>query len=154
MKVIPLTQGKFAIVDDEDYEFVSRYKWHANKNGNVWYARRTDRGRTIMMHWLIMGGKNVDHINGNGLDNRRENLRFATTTEQARNRPSQKGSTSRYKGVSWNSAQGKWVVKIGGSKPVSHLGYFKTEQDAARAYNEEAVKRFGEFARLNEIEEE
>lgn len=152
MKVIPLTQGKSAIVDDEDYELVSRYKWYANKSGNVWYARTMDGGKTILMHWLIMGGKHIDHINGNGLDNRRENLRFATSSQQAMNRPSHRGSTSRYKGVSWDSARGKWLATIG--KPSVHLGYFKNEQDAARAYNEDAVKRFGEFARLNEIEEE
>lgn len=151
MKLIPLTQGKSTVVDDDDYELLSLRKWHYLKIG---YAARRTEEQYIYMHREIMSaptGMEVDHINGDGLDNRRSNLRVCTHAENMRNRKLAKDNTSGYIGVTWNKERSKWQSQIGVSGKNINIGCFPAIEDAARAYNEAAKKYFGEFARLNEL---
>ena len=155
MKTIPLTQGHVALVDDEDFEGLSRYNWHARKDKQTFYAARgTLRGgvaRTIMMHVAISGIKNVDHIDGNGLNNQRSNLRPASASQQAANRKKSNRNSSKYKGVSWNKRLKKWMAQIKPpNKKQIYLGLFDNEELAARAYNQAAIEHFGDFAKLNQ----
>jgi len=155
---IILTKNQIALVDDEDYELVSQYKWHtSSKKGHTFYAVAYAGGgrnnhKQISMHRLIMGasfGEEVDHINGNGLDNRKENLRLASRAENVRNKHISSG-TSSYKGVSLYRRTGRWRAQIEMAEKNIHLGYFKTEKEAARAYNYKALELFGDFACINE----
>lgn len=147
---IPLTHGHVALVDDEDYDDLVRYRWHARKEGRLWYAFRTESDHKIAMHNVISGHLKTGHVNGNCLDNRRSNLVPATQAQgrwSERKHPAKK-TTSRFKGVSWDSRRCKWVAQI--KRPGSHfLGRFVSEEDAARAYDEAAREAFGEFAALN-----
>lgn len=149
MKTIPLTQGKIALVDDEDYERVSAFKWYAHKNYRTFYALRhtpwKDGARQVIrMHSFIMGIPYVDHVNCDGLDNRKKNLRSADSRQSSQNRRKELNSCSRFKGVSWDKKH--WRARI---KGTISLGNFDSEEAAARAYDEAAKKLFGEFARLN-----
>jgi hypothetical protein len=156
---IPLTRGKVAIVDDTDYEWLSQWKWscHINRSGNC-YAVRTawNPRRYIRMHRLITDAPRhleVDHINGDGLDNRRSNLRLVTRSQNTQNRKPYPNSTSRFKGVSFNKRLGKYEAQIqvrqGRVKRKFHLGLFYSEEEAARIYDAAAAHHFGEFAKLN-----
>ncbi len=154
MKEIKLTQGKLAIVDDEDYEYLNKYKWgfHRTKTNN--YAISSHRGIDLKMHRLILGltkgdKKEVDHINRNGLDNRKENLRLCTRQQNCYNRQPQHGRTSKYKGVSWFAESKKWRALIMNNGILIHLGLFENEIDAVRVYDKAAKELFGEFAYLN-----
>ena len=157
MKEIPLTRGKVAIVDDEDYEELSIVKWHYNHWG---YAMRNvtpgGKKRTkIQMHIAILGkieGFEIDHKDGNGLNNRRENLRHVTHTQNTQNKAPYKKTSSRYKGVSWNKWANKWVSTIVIDGKYYYLGYYKSERDAAWVYNVWAESFFGEYTRLNVLE--
>ena len=160
MKQIKLTQGKFAIVDDADYKWLSQWKWYAFKNYyHIWYAvrkspRKNGKQTTIWMHRKILGLKRgdpceCDHHNGNGLDNRRSNLRIATRAQNNRNQRPRKGGTSIYKGVSWDWRNTKWLVHIRINGRVTHLGYFDNEVEAAQVYDKAAKIFFGGFARTN-----
>lgn len=159
MKEIELTQGKVALVDDEDYEYLSQFKWCAHKNGNTWYATRLvyENGNksSITMHRAITQvakGMVVDHINHNGLDNRKENLRTCTKAENSRNRI--KGFTtksSKYKGVYFYKPRNKWKARIITKREYKYLGLHQTEEAAALAYNQAAKELHGEFALLNEV---
>jgi hypothetical protein len=160
MKKIPLTQGKFAIVDDEDYEWLMQWKWHARKvNGRFYACRRLSRrlGHAyVHMHQEILRpppGYECDHINRDPLDNRRANLRKATRRQNMRNRGKCRTSASRFKCVIWDAERGKWASHIGvflnGKRKLIHLGRFNTEEEAARAYDMAAIHYFGEFASLN-----
>ena len=156
MKVIELTQYKFALVDAADYDALSAVKWRANTQPHTTYAVRESEGRTVQMHRVITAapqGVEVDHINGDGLDNRRDNLRLCSRKENQRNKRVTPHS-SKYKGVTWNTSHGKWQARIRIDGRQKHLGYFTDEIDAGRAYDEAAVKAFGEFARLNEFHKE
>jgi hypothetical protein len=150
VRYIPLTKGKFAIVDAEDYEWLSRYKWHAMGGSNP-YACRKKNGRTILMHRMILKpppGMVVDHINGNGLDNRKCNLRICTHAQNMRNRPAV-GGTSTFKGVRWDTKSHKWLATICLNYRCICIGYFDDEIEAARAYDRKAAELFGPFAYLN-----
>lgn len=145
---IPLTRGKVAIVDDEDFEWLSQWKWCAGCAGK--YALRGHERRALYMHRFILGasaGTLVDHVNGNGLDNRRCNLRLCTTRENSRN---QRGRAL-YKGVyrDFRRADGVWRARIKLPDKTLHIGAFDTPEAAARAYDAAAIKHFGDFARLN-----
>jgi hypothetical protein len=154
MKIIPLTQGKFATVDDDMYEYLNQWKWHVNRGRNTWYACRGDgwRRKVLSMHRVIMNtpdGVLVDHINGDGLDNRKANLRNCTNTENQRNSNKQINNSSGYKGVYLDKRRDKYFAQITVNNKALHSGYFRTAKEAARAYDEMAKKHFGEFARLN-----
>lgn len=161
VRAIPLTKGKFAIVDAADYERLSQFKWHAMKHRNTFYARGRERlvgglGPLRFMHSLILGatvGVFVDHKDGDGLNNLRENLRFATTSQNGWNvnkRPS-RGSEhpSQFKGVYWDSARKCWIARIVKNKKRTYLGGYQSEYDAALAYDVAAFKLHGEYARFN-----
>jgi len=153
---IPLTQGKVAFIDDEDYELVSQYKWCAVKDGNTYYAatntsRKNPPRKHIKMHRLILGAKKgqlIDHVNFNGLDNRKENIRFATIGENNHRQTNSRGK-SKYFGVCWNKQNNKWVSRIRYNGERLYLGYFSNEVEAAKAYDSSAKNLFGVFARCN-----
>lgn len=158
MKEIILYRGEVALVDDEDYEYLSKMKWHSSKG----YAISTQRDMTsgkqikIKMHRLIMNpskGLLVDHINGNRLDNRRENLRIVTSHQNAFNLSKvSRETTSQFKGVHFDKATGKWKGSIRFDGKLIHLGYFSDEKLCAIEYNHHAIKYFGEFAKLNDVD--
>jgi hypothetical protein len=137
---IPLTQGKVALVDDADYPELSKFRWYACKYGNTYYAQRASprangKQHKILMHAVILGtpkGMQTDHINGNGLDNRRENLRVVTCRGNQQNQHTPK--SSKYPGVSWENRRRKWRVCIEVSRKTCHLGYYDDEEEAARRY--------------------
>ena len=157
MKTIPLTRGMVAIVDDVDYEKVINIgRWYACKKGRCnFYARRhLTRVRTETMHRFIIGdieGKEIDHINGNGLDNRRENLRHCNHHENIANSRKSIDNTSGFRGVSFDKSRAKWSARIGTNGKQRFLGRFSTAEDAARSYDAAAIKYFGEFANINFI---
>lgn len=153
---IPLTKGQVAFVSDCDYERLSSYKWFAFFRVGSWYAHRngptvSGKRETIMMHHDIVGkparGMVTDHINRNGLDNRRCNLRHASYSENAMNRKTRKTSTTGLKGVSPKKSNGKWIAAIQVSGKRKHLGVFLTPEDAHAAYCAAAKLMHGEFSR-------
>lgn len=153
MKEIKLTQGFTAQVDDEDYEWLNQFKWCAHLETGNWYAIRqnwhNNKSGIIRMQRVILNapyGLLTDHINRDTLDNRKCNLRLCSKAENSRNRKCTAHS-SKFKGVSWFKRDSNWRAYIG--TPQKHLGYFNTDQDAARAYDEVAKKYHGEFANLN-----
>lgn len=152
---IPLTQKKVALVDPQDYERVSRYKWCLSRVGKQLYAYRKHHGRTIRMHQFIMNppkGMVVDHVNGNGLDNRRENLRICTKLENAWNKRRRKpeGAKSEFIGVyPCRRPPGKWCIKVQCDGEVTNLSPFDTAEEAARARDRKALELHGEYAQLN-----
>jgi hypothetical protein len=155
---INLTNGKFTIVSPQDYGWLARHKWSACKGGRTFYARRyvplgKGKCKHIPMHREILKvGKEyyVDHINHNGLDNRRENLRPATPAQNAQHRRKcRTKNTSKYRGVYWNKRAKKWPSRILVNSKSILLGYFDEEEEAAKAYDRAARKYYGEFAELN-----
>jgi hypothetical protein len=156
MKLIPLTQGKFAIVDDDDFERLSQYKWQLGSNGYPQRAVRTPKGwRPRRMHHDIMTappGLVHDHKFGNVLDHQKKNLRLATRSQNQHNqRKRTRKATSRFKGVYWAADIGRWRAHIKAIKgqPIISLGCYLDEAEAAKAYDRAAAQWFGEFARLN-----
>lgn len=159
MKKIPLSQGKFALVDDADFDFLSQWKWYVNYDG---YAVRSElfykvdgkkSSKTIRMHRVILNTPVdllTDHIDMNRLNNQRSNIRVATRAQNSMNVRSHKGSTSKFKGVDWSKKAKKWRAQLGIGKTKKFLGYFVTEDDAARAYNAEIKIHHGDFAKPNE----
>lgn len=154
MKIIPLSQGKFAKVDDEDYERLMLRKWHWNIRGYAISSTYINRKvGCLYMHRVIMNtpeGMQTDHINGDKLDNRKENLRVCTSAENKANKGKQSNNTAGYKGVCWQKYAKKWQAQIKANGTLRYLGLFDTAKEAARAYNEVAKEIHGEFARLNE----
>lgn len=159
VKEIPLTQGKVALVDDEDYEEVMRHRWYVRqceKSRTTYASARVGYGRkgtrTVYMHRLVLGddpdGRSIDHVNLNGLDNRRVNLRWATRAEQRRNQAVRRDSKSGLKGVYLSKGR-YWTARIRCDGKQYHLGYFPTAEDAARAYDAKARELHGDFAYLN-----
>jgi len=151
-KLIPLTQGKFAIVDAEDYNRLAKYKWSCQKDRNNYYASRANGNTRIFMHREIMKapkGLQVDHINRNGLNNRKSNLRLCTHAENVHNSRPMRNGSSQYKGVCWHKCKKKWCVSISKSGKRTYLGHFDDEMEAGVAYDRKAEELFGEFAYLN-----
>lgn len=153
---IPLTQNQVAIVDDDDYEWLSQWNWHAKNENGHWYAMRADysgpRQRTVRMHRAIMEAprnKWVDHVNGDGLDNRRENLRICLPRQNCYNRSNTKRSASRFKGVTPGWKPGLWRAQIVHDGELIYLGLFQSQRAAASAYDAAAKEHFGRFAKLN-----
>lgn len=153
--LIPLLKGKFAIADTEEGEFLNQFNWYFNANG---YARTTvSKGCQKYLHQLLIGASEspeVDHINGNRLDNRRSNLRPATRSQNAFNKAKSTThpASSQYKGVGWDKSKGKWMAFARSlEKTFKFLGYFSNELDAALAYNKFASTHYGEWAVLNDL---
>ncbi len=156
-KLIPLNKGKSVVVDDADFDKFSQWHWffQANRNGNGYAVRKTTRNAKsvwLKMHREIIeapSGMQVDHIDGNGLNNQRSNLRLCTATDNARNSRSRRGSSSEFKGVSWSKSGKAWQAYIAADKQTIYLGLFEDEGFAARVHDSAARKLHGEFARLN-----
>lgn len=156
MPTIPLTKGAEAIVDACDLELLMRFSWQLNDMGYAVCNAGVGRQHVTIerMHRIIMqapDGVEVDHINGNTLDNRRENLRLATHQQNSWNQKKRTGSRSAFKGVCWHGQNSKWRARIKVSGKEIALGCYASEVEAAKAYNAAAIKHFGEFARLNII---
>lgn len=162
MKEIPLTDGKVALVDNADFEWLNQWKWHVKKKKNTFYASRrkyqsdTRRYKTIYMHRQILGitdskifGEHIDH---NGLNNQRNNLRTATRAQNGMNRTAKVNGTSKYLGVSWDKSRNKWIAQIRTGNKVIKLGGYHSEKEAALEYNKAALEYHKEFANPNIIE--
>lgn len=157
MKKIPLHgkhgQGKFTLVDDDDFEELSKEKWLVGSTGYVISSRRVEgKNKFTLMHRKIMQpgeGLYVDHINLDKLDNRKGNLRIATNAENVRNGPKRSNTSSPYKGVFWHKQRNKWRAEITKDYQNISLGLFDDPIKAAKAYDYMAHKLFGEFARFN-----
>ncbi len=155
---IALTKGLFALIDAEDFPRVSSWYWSALvRTGRTAYAMRVERRRTIYLHRFIMGalpGTDVDHINGNGQDCRKINLRVCTHAENQRNYSKTSSPTaSSFKGVRWDRDRSRWVAWVKLDRKSRFLGRFASEEEAARAYDAAARELFGEFAKPNFPEE-
>jgi hypothetical protein len=166
---IALSQGKEALVSPEDYHHLSQHKWSLNRrhDSRTSYAQRTvyidyvggkQRRRTELMHRAILSrmvgrdlrtSEHCDHINGNGLDNRHENLRICTRQENGYNRRPNRNASSQFKGVCWNKKSKKWQAHITISGRLKRIGEFPSETEAARAYDAAAIKHFVRFAKTN-----
>jgi len=154
---VPLGRGLFAIIDPEDRQRVTRYQWRARRLGKTFYAyRRVREGgglRHEFLHRFVLGlpkaEPDVDHANGNGLDNRRANLRIATKAENGRNRGPNRNNTSGYKRVCWHKGAGKWLASIQVDRRQISLGLYDDPVDAALAYDLAAIEHHGEFAWTN-----
>lgn len=161
MKEIPLTQGKVALVSDEDYSTLSQYKWQYTGTG---YASRSERFGPVdktevgwkrykykgfLMHREILeppSGMQVDHINGNKLDNRRSNLRLCTRSQNYWNKGKQSNNKSGYKGVFWAKHVQRWRARVMSNGRITELGYFDSPEEAHRSYVKAAKQVHGEFA--------
>jgi len=160
MAIIPLTKGYETIVDDDDFAYLSRWKWYYRKSYAVRSIRVDGKIRGLLMHRAIMerhghniDGLQVDHEKNNRLDNRKSKLRVATNTQNSFNRSKRIGSfTSQYKGVDWRPDRHKWRAKIRDGAKWRSLGHFINEVDAALAYNAAASELYDEFAHLNSID--
>lgn len=154
VREIPLTQGHVALVDDEDYEFLSQFKWCADTSYGTLYAIRQSQGKSQRLHQLLLPDfPHVDHINGDGLDNRKHNLRGCSASQNLMNRGKQSNNTSGFKGVSWHKVHNKWVAQIKVNGKGRTLGYYGDAVTAAKHYDEAATQLHGEFAFLNFPEE-
>ena len=159
MKSILLTQGKTTFVDDQDYDWLKTYSWHVvHVNKLMWYAARTVRNgkdiKTVYMHreiGAVAGIPNVDHCDGDGLNNQRTNLRAATRKQNAQNRRKFMRCSSIFKGVTWRAKISKWESYIRIDGQGMYLGSFAREEQAAAAYDEAAKFHFGVFARTNNV---
>jgi hypothetical protein len=143
----------FATIDADSYEKIKNYNWCllTTKKGRQ-YAQASRNPKTFLMHRLIAEaprGCIVDHVDGNGLNNKKNNLRLCTYSDNASNKTPKKGGSSRYLGVSWVSKKKSWVAQIFKNGKPFYLGGFKVEKDAALAYDRAAKEIHGDFARLN-----
>ena len=149
MKKIKLTQGKYVLVDDEDFDWLNQWKWLAFDNNGHFYAARRPKSGIVFMHRLILEsgkGNIVDHANQDTLDNRRSNIRLCTRAENQANRGSSKGSASIYKGVTWDKRGKKWCAAIKVDGKSIALGRFEDEVEAAKAYDKKHIEVHAEFA--------
>jgi hypothetical protein len=155
MKPIPLPRNKVAIVDDEDFEKMSKYIWFTSKGRHTYYAIRTNFNpppKFFRMHREILNAPPnsiVDHINGLGLNNTRDNLRQCTTGENRCNQRKYSDNTSGFKGVTFNKEMKKFRALIRYKRKLYHLGYFKSAREAANVYDKKAKELHGKFARTN-----
>jgi hypothetical protein len=155
MKIIQLTQDKETRVDDEDYAELIAWKWQAKHIKTKWYAaRHLGGGRHLWMHRYLLGAPEdleVDHEDGDGLNNQRSNLRLATGAQNSKNRKINANNASGFKGVSWEESRQKWRASLHAAGKSMFLGYFIDPVEAAQAYDAAATAQNGEFARTNEM---
>ena len=162
MKKLALSGGYHCLVDDDDYDFLNQFEWYCSDNGSghkYAHRRHPRAGGNIKMHRMLaaaMPGDEVDHKDGNGLNNQRSNLRLCTRSQNVANCEARSNKRySNYKGVSaaWNKKKTKmyWIAQCRKDYKLHHIGCFPTEEDAARAYNKKARELHGEFAKLNNI---
>lgn len=158
MKTIPLTKGKFALVDDEDYEFLVQWKWHVSlsRYGGA-YAKRVEivNGKhiKISMHALLLRfpeARQIDHIDRNGLNNCKANLRPANAVQNGANGKFRVNNTSGFKGVAWHKQSGKWCARLRVNRQAHWLGLFASNVEAAHAYDRAALAMSGDFAATNQ----
>ncbi len=154
MKKIKLTQGKYTLVDNDDYEMLNMHKWYVKKGENTFYAVRSiflknGKQTTLRMHRLLIDAPNgleVDHEDGNGLNNQKSNIRLATRSQNRMNRPKQSRNTSGFKGVSWDKTHKVWMAYITLNSVQKNLGYFKSKQEAYQVRREASIEYHKEFA--------
>lgn len=156
---IELTQGKRAIVDDELFEELNKHKWYADKHGNTYYAARDIRlegkRRKVYMHRRVLEiagiklGRHTDHVGRDGLDNRLDSIRPATVSQNHFNSTLRSDNTSGYKGIEYSKKLRRWTAAVQANGVRRRLGWFRTPEEAAAAYDAAASKLHGEFARLN-----
>ncbi|MEE8382187.1 MAG: AP2 domain-containing protein [Thermodesulfobacteriota bacterium] len=161
MKEIKLTQGKVVIVDDEDFELLNKWKWRFDYKGYAIRSVNFSDGTkgSLYMHRLLLGiqkgdRRQSDHIDGNGLNNQKTNLRACSSSENLCNRGIPKNNTSGYKGVKWHKGEQKWAAAIKKNGKYISLGYYNDKKEAAKIYNEAAIEHHGDFAFLNAIKED
>lgn len=149
MREVPLSKGMIALVDDEDYPIVCVWKWHARKEGNIYYARSTGVYQIFgswYLHRLILnpgGGEIVDHIDGNGLNNQKSNLRIVSESENRRNTTAPSRNTSGVRCVHYCKTKRKWVAKYRTKGKVTHVGNFDTKEEAKEALAAAYISEFG-----------
>jgi hypothetical protein len=149
---IPLTKGRFALVDPADYKILKKFNWSVIEKSGIFYAVRYDHKKEIRMHRQITNAPShlvCDHIDHNGLNNTRKNLRLCTLAENSLNQKIRKGCSSKYKGVYWHKRDKKFYARISHKRKSHHLGCFRNERAAAYVYDCAAKKLFGDFAHLN-----
>ena len=154
MKLIALTQGKFAQVDDADFEWLNQWKWHAWLHHGVWYAKRGVWNGKNMSNLLMSAallGKRADHIDGDGLNNQRGNLRKASPSQQAINRRTFKNNASGIKGVRLHKENKKWFAELTCGGVVHRVGYFDEKSPAVEARRALEHKHFGDFLRKETV---
>jgi hypothetical protein len=154
MKEIRLTQGEVALVDDEDFEHLNQWRWFVQKRNHTSYAYRTTKSpkTSASMHRQLMDfptGSQIDHIDGNGLNNLRCNLRICTSAHNSMNRKKRKNTSSKYKGVAWEKGKNRWYVSIKVGRKSYYLGKVGSEKEGALVYDKIAREWFGQYARLN-----
>lgn len=162
MKEIKLTQGKVVLIDDEDYELVSKYKWCAIKSYcGIFYAianiYKNKKRTTLFMHRLIMGINDrkldIHHADEDGLNNQKNNLKVMTRSQHHMTKNKRKNCSSKFKGVTWYKQDKKWQAEIQVNGHKKYLGRFDSEEEAAKTYNIVAQKYFDEFVKLNFIDD-
>ena len=152
LRLIPLTRKKFAVVDIDDYYRLSKYQWYATNSSNTSYAVRNVERKRVFMHRVIMGAPDhllVDHIDHDGLNNRKSNLRLCSPDENRYNILPRRRTSSKYKGVRWRKSMKKWTAVVQANKKAYNLGYFNDEIEAAKAYDMRAKRLHRQFAYLN-----
>ena len=153
MRLIALTQGKFAEVDDEDFDYLNQWKWYATNRKTTWYAARKPKDRVFYMHREVLSlsdsKKQVDHVDSNGLNNQKINLRGCNQTQNNGNNRKRSDNKSGFKGVHHHSVYNSWIAQIRFLGKKTHIGSFQNKKEAVLAYNERAKEIFGEFARIN-----